>query len=185
MPSSSADDRLLIDRFLAGDPEALGTVDGWIDVVLHEDFRSLQQDWEDLKQEIRSRVVRNFGRGLFNGHSALRTYVHRIARNAAIDFSRLAYRRREVSVDVPEPKLSGPTLQAARLGILPSKELVERILGELPEKDRVLVRLVFELHYSYEEVSRELRIPEGTVKSRMSRCKDRVLKLRRELELKE
>jgi len=46
-------------------------------------------------------VVRNFGRGAFNGHSSLRTYVHRIARNAAIDFSRLAYRRREVGVDLP------------------------------------------------------------------------------------
>ena len=184
MQSSPADEeRLVIDRFLAGDPEAIRTVDRWIEAVLHEDFRSLQQDWEDLKQEIRSRVVRNFGRGAFNGHSTLRTYVHRIARNAAIDFSRLAYRRREVSVDVPEPKLTGSALRAARLGILPSKELLERILGELSEQDRVLVRLVFELHYSYEEVARELGIPEGTVKSRMSRCKERVLKLRRDLGL--
>src|SRR5262245_22303256 len=182
MQSSPAEERLVIDRFLAGDPEAIHTVDRWIDAVLREDFQSLRQEWEDLKQEIRSRVVRNFGRGAFNGHSTLRTYVHRIARNAAIDFSRLAYRRHEVGVDLPEPKLTGTALQAARLGILPNKELLERILGELSEGERVLLRLVFELHYSYQEVARELGIPEGTVKSRMSRCKDRVLRLREELE---
>jgi RNA polymerase sigma factor (sigma-70 family) len=183
MPSSPAQDRLLIDQFLAGDPEALRTVDGWIEVVLHEDFRSLHQDWEDLKQEIRSRILRNFGRGAFNGHSALRTYVHRIARNAAIDFSRLAYRRRELGVELPERRLTGTEIQEGQRGIWPAKELLERILAELSEEERVLLRLVFELNYSYGEVARELGIPEGTVKSRMSRCKDRVLKLRQQLGL--
>jgi RNA polymerase sigma-70 factor (ECF subfamily) len=174
-------DRQLIDQFLAGEAAALHTVDGWIDVGLHEDFRSLRQDWEDLKQEIRSRILRNLGHGAFNGHSSLRTYVHRIARNTAIDFSRLAYRHREVGVELPEPKLSGAALQASRLGILPMKEILERILAELSEGDRLLLHMVFELNYSYEEVARELGIPEGTVKSRMSRCKDRVLRLRQEL----
>jgi RNA polymerase sigma-70 factor (ECF subfamily) len=141
----------------------------------------LKEDWEDLRQEIQTRVLRNLKRGSFQGRSTLHTYVHRISKNVAIDHSRQAFRRREIKLDPLEEKLpekldfSRDSRQAV------AKDLLARILSRLSAEDRTLVRLVFELHYSYDEVSRELAIPEGTVKSRMSRCKDRLLKLRREL----
>ena len=176
--SASEDDRLLIKRYLDGDPAALRTLDAWLGVVLGEDFRSLREEWDDLRQEIRTRLVRNFHLGAFNGHSTLRTYVHRISRNVAIDFSRRTYRRREVRVDLGD---SHSPAGRSDMGRMLAKDLLDKILARLSEDDRSLLRLVFELHYSYQEVARELGIPEGTVKSRMSRCKDHILKLRREL----
>ncbi|HEV8377103.1 MAG TPA: RNA polymerase sigma factor [Candidatus Polarisedimenticolia bacterium] len=185
MSGSSEDDRLLIERYLAGDPSAVRTLDEWLEVVLREDFRSLREDWEDLRQEIRARIVRNFSLGAFNGHSALRTYIHRISRNVAIDFSRRAYRRREIRVNPSDPHSPLAMAGPSSLGGVLAKDLLDQILARVSQDDRSLLRLVFELHYSYEEVGRELGIPEGTVKSRMSRCKDRVLKLRRELAMRE
>ena len=179
--SASEDDRLLIKRYLDGDPAALRTLDDWLGVVLREDFRSLRQEWGDLRQEIRTRLVRNFHLGAFNGHSTLRTYVHRISRNVAIDFSRRAYRRREVLVDPGDPHTLLVAAGRSDMGGMLAKDLLDKILARLSQDDRSLLRLVFELHYSYREVARELGIPEGTVKSRMSRCKDHILKLRREL----
>ena len=185
MQASSEDDRLLIDRYLVGDPAAVRTVDGWIEVVLREGFRALREDWDDLKQEIRARVLRNLTRGVFHGRSTLRTYVHRISKNVAIDFSRQAYRRREVRVNPDEPRFPTAASEPGGLTVWLARDLLEKILIGLTEEDRTLLQLVFGMHYSYEEVAAELGIPEGTVKSRMSRCKDRILKLRRHLAAKE
>jgi RNA polymerase sigma factor, sigma-70 family len=180
-PLSPEEERQLIDRYLDGDPSAAGTLDGWIEIALREGHRSLREDWDDLRQEIQARVLRNLTRGLFNGRSTLRTYVHRISKNVAIDFGRRAYRRREIGMDPADPQLAASTVEPSGLASHLARDLLDRILRELPEQDQHLLHMVFELHYSYEEVSRELGVPEGTVKSRMSRCKDRLIRARREL----
>src|SRR5262245_20006122 len=87
-------DRALAERFAAGDPSALRLVDGWIDAVLRRHFHSLRDDWEDLRQEIRVRVIDNIRRDRFEGRSSLRTYVHGVARNTGIDAIRARSRRR-------------------------------------------------------------------------------------------
>src|SRR5262245_7498717 len=84
----SDDDRRIIRGFLAGEPDCIATLDAWIEVVLRLEFRPLVPDWEDLRQEIRVRVLRNLKAGRFQGASELRTYVHRIAKNACIDHCR-------------------------------------------------------------------------------------------------
>ena len=178
--SPSTDDRQLIQDYLRGDRAALQTLDGWIEVVLHEHFRSLEQDWDDLRQEVRIRVLRNLCRGSFSGRSSLRTYVHRIAKNVCIDFSRRAYRHREGTPVLEEIPVDAVGPKGVFSGWI-ARDLLDKILKDLTEEDRVLIRMVFSDHYSYREVARELGIPEGTVKSRMSRCKDRILKRRRDL----
>jgi RNA polymerase sigma-70 factor (ECF subfamily) len=180
-PLSPEEERLLIERYLQGDPSAARALDGWIDMALRDGHRSVREDWDDLRQEIQARVLRNLTRGLFNGRSTLRTYVHRISKNVAIDFGRRAYRRREIGMDLADPQVAAIAIEPSSLARHLARDLLDRILRGLPEQDRHLLHLVFVLHYSYEEVSRELGVPEGTVKSRMSRCKDRLLRARREL----
>jgi RNA polymerase sigma-70 factor (ECF subfamily) len=177
---SPEEERRLIERYLQGDPSAARTLDDWIDVALRESHSS-RAEWDDLRQEIQARVLRNLTGGLFNGRSTLRTYVHRITKNVAVDFGRRAYRRREVGMDPADPKLAALAVEPSGLAGHLARDLLDRILRELSEEERHLLHLVFELHYSYEEVSDALGIPEGTVKSRVSRCKDRLLKLRRDL----
>lgn len=176
-----ADDRRLIARYLSGDRAAIRWVDGWIDAVLAEGFRALRRDWDDLRQEIRFRVFRNLSRGHFHGQAAFRTYVHRIAKNVCIDSSRKAYRRRErLTADLvhPPPRFSGPDSSDAATA---ARDVVAEILRGLRPEERRMVRMVFCEHYSYREVARRLGIAEGTVKSRLSRCKQKILRRRRQL----
>jgi RNA polymerase sigma-70 factor, ECF subfamily len=169
-----ADQAHLIEAFLRGDGEATRAVEGWIERALRDGFRSLREDWEDLKQEILLRIVSNLRGGRFAGDSSLRTYVHRISRNAAIDLARRAYRRRERG----GPAADGPA--AVRAGDEPAevmnRDLLSQLLEVLPERDRRLIDLVFAQHLSYAEVARLLGVREGTVKARVFRCRSRLMR---------
>lgn len=180
--SPPADERRLIEDFLRGDREATRVFDGWIDVVLHQEAREFHEDWDDLRQEVRIRVFRNLSHGHFAGRSALRTYVHRIAKNVCIDFSRRDHRRRRLGAEAESE--SGPSTAVSvqtAIAATTSRDLLAKILDGLTGEDLSLLELVFVEHCSYSEVARRLSIPEGTVKSRMSRCKGRVLKRYRKL----
>lgn len=173
----SQDMRDLAREFVRGDDAAIRRIDGWIDVVLRRGFTALSGDWDDLRQEIRIRLYRNLTTGRFDGRSHLRTYVHRIAKNVCLDFARHRRLTREEGAAgkvVPFPAVSPAAVFVAR-------DLLEKILSALPEDDRLMIHLVFSERHSYGMVGRLLGIPPGTVKSRMHRCKQRILKLRREL----
>jgi RNA polymerase sigma-70 factor (ECF subfamily) len=166
---------LLIAALLRGDPSAFRTLDGWIGVVLGETLPAARPDWEDLRQEVRIRVFRNLARGSFDGRASLRTYVHRIAKNVCIDHVRMSARRREGPAVADEPtEESSAEASAAR-------DLLAKLLDGIREEDRRLIRMVFLERLSYREVADRLGVPEGTVKSRMARCKERLLTRRRTL----
>jgi RNA polymerase sigma-70 factor, ECF subfamily len=172
------EDRELIERLLRGDRDAIDLVGRWIDTVLRAQFPSLQGEWDDLRQEALGRIFQNLRRGLFEGRSSLHTYAHRVVKNVAIDASRRAYRRRETTGEgVTFGRFSPPTEEQAAV----DGDLVRRLLERLPEGDRLLLRLVYGDHQSYAEVARVLETTEAAVKSRMARCKHRMLSLHRQL----
>ena len=59
-----------------------------------------------------------------------------------------------------------------------NKELlleVKRIVATLPEKMRVVVYMRYTAEMSMEEISKELRIPKGTVKSRLHKARMNII----------
>lgn len=177
---SLTEERQLIEGFLRGDPKVFRVVDEWIEVALRENGRSLFPEWEDVKQEVRTRLYRNLAGGSFSGRSTLRTYAHRIAKNVCIDLSRKASLRRRLD---PDPTSVAVIVRSPGdpLSGWVAGDLLEKLLDGFPDRDRELLDMVFVEHCSYTEVARRLHIPVGTVKSRMSRCKDRILARRRQL----
>jgi RNA polymerase sigma-70 factor (ECF subfamily) len=170
----------LIERLLHGDRDAIELAGRWIDALLRLEFRSLEGEWEDLRQEALRRIVQNLRRGRFEGRSALHTYIHRVAKNVAIDAARLAYRRRETTEDARD-LTSSRSDQSRDVQALIDNDLLRKLLEQLPEGDRLLLRLVYGDHQSYAEVARALDTTEGAVKARMARCKHRILSLHRRL----
>lgn len=178
--SLSEDDRRLIRSVLAGDAEAIATLDSWIQAVLRSEFHRLREEWDDLRQEIRLRVYRNLRAGRFHGASELRTYVHRIARNTCIDAWRRSATRPESAADrvLDGPGDVSPDATTERLV---SRDLLRKILlGSTPE-ERLLLKMVHAEHLSYAEIARRLGVAEGTIKARVFRCRDRLLAVRRRL----
>jgi RNA polymerase sigma-70 factor, ECF subfamily len=171
-------DERLVDDFLRGEPTAIRTIDRWIERVLSDGFASLRDQRDDLRQEVRLRLFTNLRAGRFRGHSQLRTYVHRIAKNTCIDLERRAYRQREHSL--------GPAGYETEAGEQPglaadASELLRRLLAGLSEPERRLIELVFVERLSYAEIATVLGVSEGTVKSRVSRFRERLSEKRREL----
>lgn len=179
-PAEEGQDRRLIDLYLRGDTLATEQIDRWIDVVLRAQADYLRQDIDDLRQDVRARLFRNLSRADFEGRSSLRTYIHQIAKNACVDHLR-DKRRRSMLFDASTPPgVEHPAADDVSR-TLAAKDLVERITDGLTRDERRLFALAFVDRCSYSEIARKLGIPEGTVKSRMSRCKDRMLERRRVL----
>ena len=175
LPLSEPDDAALIRDFLAGSPEATSVIDAWIAAALRSAPWSARGEWEDLGQEVRLRVLRNLRSGRFHGDSGLRTYVHSITRNAAVDWFRSNSRRRD-----SEGALGHASLPAEQDRIV-SRDLLEKILEGLSDEERRLLELVHGQHLSYEEVSRMLGVAVGTIKARVFRCRQRLLAQRSKL----
>lgn len=181
LPVASPDvDRPLIRAFMAGERGAAAVLDEWIELVLRTDFRVLEAEWPDLRQEIRVRVLGNLRAGRFKGGSSLRTYVHRIAKNTAIDYWR-AFRRRREETGIGAATSLRKDPSASALSRVISKDLLRKILSELDPDERRLLDMVHAQHMSYSEIACLLGVAEGTVKARVFRCRERMLSSRRRL----
>jgi RNA polymerase sigma-70 factor (ECF subfamily) len=136
---------------------------------------------DDVVQETYIRAYRGLVAKSFRGDSALSTWLYTIARNESLRMnSRLAREeekfKRSVDAFVFESQIradEGDTAPADEL-----KALLAAI-GLLPEKYRAVMDLVA-LGLTEKEIAERLAIKTGTVKSRTSRARRLLKKMRRE-----
>ena len=178
-------------RCLAGDAEA------WQELVLSQHrrvygicyrFTSSSLDAEDLTQEVFLKLYRNLAsfdmlRGSFN------TWITTLTRNLLVDHFRRT--RMERATDSLNATFDGdpdsPTLADQLADPRPSqdqhvasRELQIRLQAALKElspelREAVILRDLEDL--DYKEIAQILRIPEGTVKSRISRGRGELARL--------
>lgn len=119
-----------------------------------------RSDADDITQEALVRVFRFLP--AYRGESRFTTWLFSITRNCALDELRRAQRRRRArdEVDSPAPRHDHGT----------SLEVREALL-ELERDLREPVVLVDMFGMPYREVAGILRVPEGTVKSRVHRAR--------------
>ena len=117
---------------------------------------------EDLLQEVCLTACEKFR--TLRDPEKFKPWILQIARNKCRDHYRSG-RPGAVSLETAEPFLS-----AADCG---AEGPVREALGSLPETDRKMLELTYFSELSQSEIARMLRIPVGTVKSRMHTAKDR------------
>lgn len=122
---------------------------------------------EDIAQEAFLAALRALER--FDLRRPLGPWLHRIVVNRAIDWARARELRREVLMEVmPEPAADpdpfGPVLSDSLLAAL----------AELTPEHRAVVVLRHLLDYTPGEIARLLKLPRGTVNSRLRRGLDRL-----------
>lgn len=128
-------------------------------------FRLLgSKDLDDAVQECFLRVWK--ARENFKGESAVRSWMYRIATNYAYDVLRA--KKPEDSVD--PASLDGHQAQPMSDHFLGLE--IQKAVSSLPMEYRAVVVAVLFEDLSLKEVSEALEIPEGTVKSRLSRGRD-------------
>lgn len=107
----------------------------------------------------------------FRGDSRFSTWLYQLTSHAAIDLLRREKRQiaaediTEVSVSDPAPS---PQQQAERSE---TRQAVRDAMGKLSPEYRQIVVLRFLQELSYEEIGAVLKLPPGTVKSRLNRAK--------------
>ena len=164
----------LIQRCLRGDQAA------W-DLIVRQYWRKVfnvaykfvgkHDEAEDLAQDIFLKIFKSLD--TFDRRANFQTWLISVSRNLCIDHYRSVRKEREtIDRDVDANELTPASHEASPMAALEQRDrvgLLRQALAALPEtlKTAVVMRDIQEL--SYQEIAEKLRLPEGTVKSRINR----------------
>jgi len=123
-------------------------------------------DAPDATQEALIAVVRGLPR--FDGHAAFTTWLYRVTTNACLDELRRRRRRPLPGLEDERP-LDSRTASPDPAGSVAARVDVDAALTELPPEFRAAVVLRDLCGLDYAEIAEVLRIPPGTVRSRIAR----------------
>ena len=164
-------------RLLQDDPEAIGQVIRWASSVMTwPRFWSLREEWPDLVQETLAQVVQSLQAGRFDPARDFRFYVQGIARHVAARALHQAVLRKAGSQHAPTVEAFACAQEPSPAAAAMARQIVRRVMDLASEECRLLIRLYFLEEKAYEEIGKELLLPVGTVKSRLSRCLGEVQK---------
>ncbi|EPR13048.1 RNA polymerase sigma factor [Ruminiclostridium papyrosolvens] len=121
----------------------------------------------------------------FKGNCAISTWLYRIATNVCLDFIRKNKKKKVVSIEqstFEDLKLKdslvsdnpGPEKVAETNA---QKQAIKEAMDKMNEKNRLVIILRDFMGLSYDEISDTMKIPVGTVKSRISRARNELREL--------
>ena len=125
-----------------------------------------QTDAEDVLQEVYAAAARGYSS--LREDSTIKPWLVGIARHKCADHFRRKYRQREV-----------PLADAAHIAVLPARfahvrdSLVLDALEKLSPQDQQILRLCYFQQLPQQEIANRLRLPLGTVKSRLHHARER------------
>jgi RNA polymerase sigma-70 factor (ECF subfamily) len=178
--SDSRDDAALLAAHVAGDPEAFSAL-----VRRHRDrlwavALRTTGDREDAADGLQDGLVAAFRRAeTFRGDAQVTTWLHRIVVNACLD--RMRRNRSRPTESLPEDE-DRATALAIEVGEDPAEAGERRAdvmaaLATLPDEQRAALVLIDMEGYSVDEAATMLGCAPGTVKSRCSRGRARLVPL--------
>lgn len=186
----------LVRQCMAGDGQA------WQQLVISQHrriyaicyrFTGSSTDAEDLTQDVFLKLYKNLA-SFDTQKGSFQTWITTLARNLLVDhFRRTRIERFSDSLDAPMDSCEdGPTMadrladpsasQESHVAGIETRARVQHALKQLsPElREAVILRDLEDM--DYKEIAQVLRIPEGTVKSRISRGRGELAKLLERIE---
>lgn len=179
MTDDDGRDAALLARAAKGDHDAFAElVDCHAAMVIAVCRRHVGGDAEDVAQEAFVKAWR--ASGSFAGRASVRTWLYRIAVNAARDALRRQQRRpqpADVDLTTIAERLADPTDLDEELAARGLDPAVRRGLAELPSAQREVVVLSDVLGLSHAEIAERHGVAPGTIKSRLHRGHARLAEL--------
>lgn len=129
-----------------------------------------REDALDVVQETLARVYK--GLGGFQKRSSPSTWIYSIAINVCRNFH-----RKKAANPLPLMMEKNETETPDFVGQIETREIIEKALLALPEDLRTCVLLSDLSGFSYKKISGILRVPVGTVKSRIFRGRKKLIEL--------
>jgi RNA polymerase sigma factor (sigma-70 family) len=167
------DDAQLVARCRAGEDgaweELVARYSRYVYAIATQGYRLRDQDAEDVFQDVFMRVYERLD--TLRDPGALRPWIGQLTRRRCLD---------AVGSRVPEQPVDDLEVEAEDvLEELEQAVAVHEALATLDEPCREILDRFFARDESYRTISQALRIPAGTIASRISRC---LVKLREQLE---
>ncbi len=165
-------DIALMDAVRDGDQQAFTTlVQRYHDAIYRIAWRTLldSEAARDATQEVFMKLWRR-PTWQHSGGASLRTWLCRVALNAAID----ARRRRRPTVDLPEVDFPNPSTEHGQDEQLQTewrRQLVHRLVAELPDRWREVLVLYYFEQMSHQETAQVLGISAKAVESAVARAR--------------
>jgi RNA polymerase sigma-70 factor (ECF subfamily) len=174
------DDQEVVTKFLRGEADAVGTVNGWISRAAWPYQRRLADSWDDVLQDVRLEVTRLLGQGKFRGESSLRTYLWRVVSHTCLDQLRARGKRQWTDLEEVDKADGGRGPSQPPPSRIEDRDLLLRVVGRVSQDCRDLWRHIV-MGLSYREMSVRLGVAEGTLRVRVLRCREKAVSLRDEL----
>ncbi len=168
-------DQKIISDYLNGDEKSLEIlIAKYLKPVYSYVYRNVggSPESEDITQEVFVKVWKNLKK--FDQKRNFKTWLFTIAKNSSIDFLRkkksIPFSRFENengrnfladSIVSPSPNL---------LEILNNKNILERVVKELSDSDRRIIKLRHDESLTFKEIAKIFKEPVNTVKSRYRRA---------------
>jgi RNA polymerase sigma-70 factor (ECF subfamily) len=184
--SNQPTDEELIARFQNGDAYAFDLlVKRYKDPLLNFIYRFIGDivEAEDIVQETFFRVYKN--KHYYKEVAKFSTWIYTIAGNLAKTELRRRKRRKVFSIHKEtsiDKELELPDVNSdpeKEVNTIVTEKLIQKAIGNLPQKFRQVIVLRDIQGFSYEEISSIIKVPLGTVKSRVNRAR---LKLQEDLD---
>ena len=180
MLTDGATDREIVERVIKGEVEAFGILVGRYQDRIYSAVHNYVSNPDDAVDITQDALVKAYAKlRTFDASSGFYTWLYRIAVNTAIDFLR---RRRSKPVDsLDDVKFTEIGFEPASHDVAADPEKVavaheqatqlRTAIGKLSHKLRTVLVLHDVEGLSQEEVAEVLKVPVGTVKSRVSRAR--------------
>jgi len=186
LSEKAREDYLLVQKALLGDEKAFTRLlSRYKDSIYFMLLKMVnnRSDAEDLTLEAFGKAFRSLHQ--YSPTYAFSTWLFKIASNNCIDFLR---RRKGSFLTIENDVMAGENSEAVRLkskDLNPEEKLIRqqkaillrRIVRKLKPRYRILVEMRYFREYSYEEISRELKLPLGTVKAQLFRAREILFKI--------
>ena len=179
--AASGDDRDLIERSRRGEVAAFDLLVHRYEKQVYNTAYRLTGSYDDASDIAQEAFVRAWSNlRSFRGDAAFSTWIFRIVTNIFLDERKRARSRPHRSLEdvmaldenvvTRQFEDTGPSPQD-RIETHERQELMERAIAGLPEAQRVMVVLYHTQGRSYEEIAEIMKLPMGTVKSRLNRAR--------------
>ncbi len=183
MYNSIESDEVLIERVKKGDHEAFNPLVERYKLPLYKVMYRMvynRDDAEDLVEEAFIKAFRSIK--TFETGRRFYAWICRIAVNNAINYLKKEKRAQVQSIELIQHRLvaeKGDPVKMTKQKLL--QEKIAASMAQLPEDYRTILTLRVEQGFSYDEISKILNIPRGTVMSRLARARQRLRELFREM----
>lgn len=168
------EERQWIEEVLAGNKQAYAQIINKYKNQLYATILRMTknpQDAQDLVQEAFIKVYHQLGK--YEGKGTFSSWIYRVAINHCMDeFRKKRYKMQQL--EISEDQVMNPNHPEVIFLKKEKNRQLEKLIGTLPEEERIIILLRYVNELSYNEISELVETPVSNVRNKLHRAKKKL-----------